>query len=306
MEDGASGSQPLIGVGIPTYNRPEGLRRTLECLTGQTYTNLDILVSDNASPGDATENVVREFMAKDPRVRYVKQARNIGGLANFKYVFENARGEFFAWAADDDEWDPEFASVCMHNLLDPAKGAVLAFTYVRRKDPADGKIVAERFSDQVSSTSPSLLGRSWKYFYHSGSNHPFYGIYRRKVINRWFWEKRMGNDHLALASILVDGAIHVDERVLFTSAIGGAGFRREAFHRCYDAKVMKVCINLSSTLTWFYEFSRYVWEEPRYSAGQRLVLQLFVLIRFLRPRYWRRFAGDLYALLFNWKIWRFE
>lgn len=297
---------PLLSVGIPTYNRPEGLRRTLECVTGQTHSNLDIIVSDNASPGDATEKVVREFMARDPRVRYYRQERNIGGLGNFRFVYQMAKGDFFAWAADDDEWDAEFAEVCLKNLQDPAKRAVLAFTHVRRKDPATGRIVAKRFSDPVSSTSPSLLARSFKYIYHSGSNHPFYGIYRREAINDWFWDKRAGNDHLALASLLIDGCIHVDERVLFTSAIGGAGFRREAFHRFYDTLFMKVCINLSSTLTWFWEFSRYAWLEPRYRPLQRPVIQLFVIIRFLRPRYWRRFAGDLYALLFNWRIWRFE
>lgn len=298
--------RPLVSVGIPTYNRPEGLRRTLECVTAQTYPNLDIIVSDNASPGTATEATVREFMARDPRIRYFRQERNIGGNGNFRFVFEQGRGEFWAWAADDDEWDPEFVAVCLGNLLDPAKHAALAFCHVRRKDPATGRLVAARYSDKVSSTSPRLLARSWKYFYHSGSNHPYYGLYRREAINPWFWEKRMGNDHLALASVLIDGCIHIDDRVLFTSAIGGAGFRREAFHRFYDGRFMKVCINLSSTLTWAYEFSRYVWVEPRYRLPERMVLQAFLIIRFLRPRYWRRLAGDLFALLFRWRIWRFE
>ncbi|HLP43071.1 MAG TPA: glycosyltransferase family 2 protein [Fibrobacteria bacterium] len=299
-------ASPLVSVGIPTYNRPAGLRRALECVTAQTFRDLDIIVSDNASPGTATEEVVREFMAKDPRIRYFRQDKNIGGNGNFRFVFEQGRGDFWAWAADDDEWDPEFVEVCLGNLLDPAHHAVLAFCHVRRKDPATGRLVTERYSDKVSSTSRGLLARSFRYIYHSGSNHPYYGLYRRSAINPWFWEKRLGNDHLALASILLDGCIHIDERVLFTSAIGGAGFRREAFHRFYDSKVMKVCVNLSSTLTWFHEFSRFVWVEPRYTLAQRLALQLFVVVRFLRPRYWRRFAGDMVALLFRWRIWRFE
>lgn len=298
--------QALVSVGIPTYNRPAGLRRTLECVTAQTWKDLDIIVSDNASPGTATEEVVREFMARDPRIRFFRQERNIGGNGNFRFVFEQGRGEFWAWAADDDEWDPEFVEVCLGNLLDPAKRAVLAFCHVRRKDPETGKLVTERYSDKVSSTSPRLLARSFQYIYHSGSNHPYYGLYRRKAINPWFWEKRAGNDHLALASVLTEGCIHIDDRVLFTSAVGGAGFRREAFHRFYDSRFMKVCVNLSSTLTWFYEFSRFVWVEPRYRLPERAVLQAFVIIRFLRPRYWRRLAGDLYALLFRWRIWRFE
>ncbi len=56
---------PLVSVGIPIYNRAKGLRRTLECITGQTYKNLEIVVSDNFSPGPEREASVREFMAKD-------------------------------------------------------------------------------------------------------------------------------------------------------------------------------------------------------------------------------------------------
>ena len=51
-------TQPLVSIGIPTYDRPEGLRRTLAVRNGQTYANLEIIVSDNASPGDETEQVV--------------------------------------------------------------------------------------------------------------------------------------------------------------------------------------------------------------------------------------------------------
>ena len=36
-------NQPLVSVGIPTYNRPEGLRQTLDCITFQTYKNLEII-----------------------------------------------------------------------------------------------------------------------------------------------------------------------------------------------------------------------------------------------------------------------
>ena len=67
---------PLVSVGIPTFNRPDGLRRTLECITNQTYKNLEIIVSDNCSPGPETEAVVREFMAKDRRIQYYRQENN--------------------------------------------------------------------------------------------------------------------------------------------------------------------------------------------------------------------------------------
>ena len=96
---------PLVSVGIPTYNRPKDLRRTLECITGQTYKNLEIIVSDNCSPGPETEAIVREFMAKDARIQYFRQQENKGGEFNFKFVLGKATGEYFMWAADDDYFE---------------------------------------------------------------------------------------------------------------------------------------------------------------------------------------------------------
>lgn len=60
MEEG-----PLVSVWIPCYNRPEGLKRTLECITGQTYKNLEIIVSDNCSPDPEVERVGREYASRN-------------------------------------------------------------------------------------------------------------------------------------------------------------------------------------------------------------------------------------------------
>ncbi|WP_315863365.1 glycosyltransferase [Thermosynechococcus sp. QS41] len=48
----------------------------------------------NAST-DETEAICREYAAKDKRIRYVRQAQNLGAAANFKYVLDEARGEYF-------------------------------------------------------------------------------------------------------------------------------------------------------------------------------------------------------------------
>ena len=84
---------PLVSVGIPTYNRPEGLRRTLDCITKQTYSNLEIIVSDNASPQTETEAVVRSFMVNDSRISYFRQPTNIGATNNFWFVLKKSIGE---------------------------------------------------------------------------------------------------------------------------------------------------------------------------------------------------------------------
>ena len=109
--------QPLVSVGIPTYERPDGLKRTLTQILAQKYTNLEVIVSDNASKNLEVQRVAQEFMAIDPRVHYFRQAHNIGALANFKFVLEKASGEYFMWAADDDEWSPEFVQTCVRSSV---------------------------------------------------------------------------------------------------------------------------------------------------------------------------------------------
>lgn len=89
----------LFTIGIPTFNRGSTfLKRALNCCLAQTADNLEILVSDNASTDD-TRKVVSEFGA---RVRYIRNDTNIGPLANFVRLIEEARGEYFSLLQDDD------------------------------------------------------------------------------------------------------------------------------------------------------------------------------------------------------------
>ncbi|MCA6544957.1 MAG: glycosyltransferase, partial [Pseudanabaena sp. M074S1SP2A07QC] len=96
------GKKPLVSVGIPTYNRPNGLKRTLECITQQTYRNIEIIVSDNCSIDPNVEMVVKEFQSKDDRICYFRQLENKGAGANFLFVLKQSVGKYFMWAADDD------------------------------------------------------------------------------------------------------------------------------------------------------------------------------------------------------------
>jgi len=109
--------QPLVSVGIPAYNRPEGLARTLQCITGQTYSNLEIIISDNCSPNEAVKKVSHEYMKNDSRVKYYHQEENKGPALNFRFVLEQAAGEYFMWASDDDEWEKEFVTTGVRTLL---------------------------------------------------------------------------------------------------------------------------------------------------------------------------------------------
>lgn len=97
--------QPLVSVGLPVYNRPEGLRRTLECFINQTYTNIEIIIADNCSPNPEVEKIAREYLEKDQRISYYRHNENKGWGYNTVFVIEKANGDYFMRATDDDWWD---------------------------------------------------------------------------------------------------------------------------------------------------------------------------------------------------------
>ena len=129
-----TGKLPLVSVGIPTYNRPESLRRTLECITTQTYTNLEIIVSDNCSAGDSTESLVQEYIKKDNRIFFYKQSENKGPVFNFKFVLSKSKGKYFMWAADDDKWSNYFIEKIMRVFQSDEKKYVAVATEARYMD----------------------------------------------------------------------------------------------------------------------------------------------------------------------------
>lgn len=98
---------PKVSIGIPVYNGGSFIRETLDSLLVQTFTDFELIISDNAST-DETETICREYVEKDRRIRYVRQVNNLGAYPNFEFVLHEAVGEYFMWVASDDLQKPTF------------------------------------------------------------------------------------------------------------------------------------------------------------------------------------------------------
>lgn len=132
-------ARPLVSIGISTYNRADGyLKEALGGAVAQTYPDLEIIVSDNCSDDD-TEGVVRSF--DDPRIRYIRQERNIGANGNFNFCLEQARGAYFLLLHDDDRIDPDFVETLMDAARDRTDFGLLR-TGVRTIDD-EGNVLKE-------------------------------------------------------------------------------------------------------------------------------------------------------------------
>lgn len=128
-----AGPPPRVGIGVPVYNGEAYLDQALSGLRAQTFEDVEIVVSDNAST-DGTAEICREHAAADPRVRVVRNRDNYGFVHNFNSVFRLSRGEYFLWAAADDQHAPTYVERCVE-VLDDDPSVVLACP---RPDPIDG------------------------------------------------------------------------------------------------------------------------------------------------------------------------
>lgn len=101
---GISPETPKVSIGMPVYNGEAFLRRALDCLLEQTFSDFELIISDNAST-DATPSICEGYAARDSRIVLFRQKENMGPTWNFNFVLSKARADYFMWAACDDLWD---------------------------------------------------------------------------------------------------------------------------------------------------------------------------------------------------------
>jgi Glycosyl transferase family 2 len=123
-----------VGVGMVVRNGGAWLSEAVTDLLGQSYSDLHLVIGDNAST-DETEEVCRTFAAADSRVTYLRHPRDLGPAGNYDAVERAAGGELFKWSAADDRYEPEYLRACV-DALDANPGAVLSYPQTRIIGPS--------------------------------------------------------------------------------------------------------------------------------------------------------------------------
>ena len=117
-------AHPKVSIGLPVWNGEEFLPQALDSLLGQTFSDFELIISDNAST-DATEAICMAYSARDSRIRYYRNAENVGLQANTQRVLDIATAPLFMWACHDDVWDVTYVQK-MVDQLDQDPSLVLA------------------------------------------------------------------------------------------------------------------------------------------------------------------------------------
>lgn len=180
VEPEQSRETPVVSIGVPVYNSEHFIGKALDSLIAQTFTDFEIVISDNAST-DRTGEICQEYAARDSRVRYIRQPENIGLPRNWNAVVHAARGEFFKWASANDVCAPNMLEKCVAVLrADP--DIVLCYGKTENVDEIgrrigvyDGDMSFEqaRPSDRFEAVSQKL-----------SRNNPQCGVFRLGVLRR--------------------------------------------------------------------------------------------------------------------------
>ncbi|MCK4817354.1 glycosyltransferase [bacterium] len=132
--------KPRVSIGLPVYNGEKYLKPTLDSILCQTFTDFELIISDNGS-NDRTKEMCEEYAANDKRIIYHRNINNLGIAPNYNLVFELSSGDYFKWADYDDILSPNFLAECLE-VLDNNPDVAVCFSKIKLINK-DGEFIEE-------------------------------------------------------------------------------------------------------------------------------------------------------------------
>ena len=109
--------QEKISIITPVYNSEKYLMQTIETVINQTYKNWEMILVDDCST-DESANIIKQYSAKDSRIKYYKLKENSGAAVARNFALENSTGRFIAYLDADDLWKKDKLEKQMNFMLD--------------------------------------------------------------------------------------------------------------------------------------------------------------------------------------------
>jgi glycosyltransferase involved in cell wall biosynthesis len=160
-------STPLVSIGLFVYNGEQFLEESLNSILSQTFTDFELIISDNAST-DRTGDIAQAYGLRDDRIRYYRAEKNMGAGWNARRVYELATGKYYKQAAVDDLIEPDFLRRCVE-ILESNPDCVVAYANTKEVDENGTFIKNYVFPAKADSNDPvvrfreMLLVLSWCY-----------------------------------------------------------------------------------------------------------------------------------------------
>jgi hypothetical protein len=211
------GFTPLVSIGLPVYNGARFLAQALDSLLGQTLQDFELIISDNAST-DGTAHICLDYAARDARIRYIRQASNIGAPRNWNFVALEARGRYFKWASANDFCDPRMLEKCAAVLsADPSVVLCHGRTCIVDEETEEHRPFAHDFS----AVDPRPSERFKTVLRSLVLNNAQMGVIRLDVLRRTSLEPPyLGGDLVLMAELALHGRFVLLPDILFYRRLG--------------------------------------------------------------------------------------
>lgn len=177
---------PRVVIGVPLYNGERYVEESLGTLLGQTFTDLALVLVDDAST-DGSPAIAQRIAGADPRVTLLRNDSRLGMVGNWRRAFDEARrlhpdAEYFAWGSDHDLWHPHWLASLVAEL-DAHPEAVLAWSAYETVDELGGPVKSDtRGYDSAGIADPVKRLRSAIDGMSAGNM--IYGLMRAEAVAR--------------------------------------------------------------------------------------------------------------------------
>lgn len=197
--------KPLVSLGMPVHNEARWIEQALDALLGQTFTDFELIASDNNST-DTTWEILQQYANRDERIQLYRQPEKYSAIKNFEFVLEQASGEYFMWVAGHDSWAVNLLELLVAELRANPE-TVLCVPHSVLIDGTNRLI--ESF-DEIFDTraAKSAAGRILRMEQRMRRSNAIYGLHRRHILKQTFpWPQVIGSDFIALIRIAALGDI---------------------------------------------------------------------------------------------------
>lgn len=240
MEKISTRKIPRVSIGLAVYNGEKYLEEAIDSILAQTFTDFELIISNNAST-DRTAVICLRYAAADSRIRYYCNPTNIGGANNENQTFRLSRGEYFRWAAHDDVLAPQLIEKCVE-VLDRDHSVVLCHTIIVEID-AQGNYIRTTSRDNGGANKPyerfMKIARSQDFLEET------YGLLRAEVLRKTRLQLNYtASDRTLLCELSLHGRFYlIDEPLFFKRFHAGNVYldwrsRMAWFDSSYEGKVV--------------------------------------------------------------------
>ena len=283
---------PKVSIGLPVYNGERYLAAAIDSVLAQTLDDFELIIVDNAST-DATGTITRRHAACDARIRYVRNATNLGAAPNFNRAFQLATGAYFKWLAADDLIEPDYLMRTVA-ALDADPEAVLCTTKVGVIDEEGRRIDSFDIPLRTDSVQPTARFYDLLMVWHNCFD--IFGLIRTAALAQTpLIGSYVAGDSVLLARLGLQGRFVTIPDFLFLSRrhaeqsnqMHATGDKRSADHHAYTAWFDASKAGQFMLPQWeiLQEYNRSINEAPL-SIQERMVCRLYLArwaVRYRQP-----------------------